>query len=61
MGMGGGFYDRTFEYKHKSPHAKPRLIGLAHDLQKQEELPINNWDVSLDAIVTDKNLYASRY
>lgn len=57
MGMGGGFYDRAFEYKHSHPNSKPRLIGLAHDLQKQESLPTNDWDVSLDAIVTDQHKY----
>jgi len=58
MGMGGGFYDRAFSYKHKRPQTLPRLIGLAHDFQKQTELPLNEWDVKLDAIVTDKQIYA---
>lgn len=58
MGMGGGFYDRAFSYKHDKPQALPRLIGLAHEFQKQTDLPLNEWDVKLDAIVTDKQIYA---
>jgi 5-formyltetrahydrofolate cyclo-ligase len=61
MGMGGGFYDRAFAYKHRSRRNKPRLLGLAHELQRQVSLPTNDWDVGLDAIVTDRNLYASKY
>lgn len=57
MGMGGGFYDRAFHYKHHSPKSMPYLVGLAHELQKQNTLPINDWDVPLDAIVTDRKIY----
>lgn len=60
MGMGGGFYDRTFDYKRRFPQRKPRLIGLAHELQKMDALPVNDWDVSLDAIVTDQGIYAKK-
>lgn len=61
MGMGGGFYDRAFDYKHQSKRSKPRLIGLAHEMQKQHALPVNNWDVPVNAIVTDKAIYATRH
>ena len=57
MGMGGGFYDRTFHYKRHSPKSMPHLIGLAHELQRQATLPVNEWDVALDAIVTDRQIY----
>lgn len=48
LGMGGGFYDRTFENKSERTH----LIGLAHDCQEVEHLPIESWDVPLSAILT---------
>ncbi|SFH59016.1 5-formyltetrahydrofolate cyclo-ligase [Modicisalibacter xianhensis] len=52
MGMGGGFYDRSFAFvRHRRP--RPRLIGVAHDCQRVERLPIASWDVPLDAIVSD--------
>lgn len=57
MGMGGGFYDRSFAYKHKLPGTKPKLIGLAHSFQAQAALPTEEWDVPLDGIVTDSHFY----
>ncbi len=50
LGMGGGFYDRTFE--HKQANQPPILIGLAHDCQEVAKLPIESWDVPLDNILT---------
>lgn len=48
LGMGGGFYDRTFEHKAERTH----LIGLAHDCQEVDSLPIASWDVPLSGILT---------
>tara|TARA_R110002167_G_scaffold37515_3_gene117571 strand:+ start:83 stop:736 length:654 start_codon:yes stop_codon:yes gene_type:complete len=53
MGMGGGFYDRSFAYKAKLKHSRPKLIGLAHAFQEQELLPIAKWDIPLDGVLTD--------
>jgi len=59
MGMGGGYYDRTFAFRlnAKGMHG-PRLVGLAHELQRVDQLPISSWDVPLDAIATDMRIYA---
>ncbi|MFT7371989.1 MAG: 5-formyltetrahydrofolate cyclo-ligase [Oleiphilaceae bacterium] len=59
IGMGGGYYDRAFEFKQKTLRHSPRLIGLAHDLQKQEQLPKEYWDIPLFAIFTDQEIYLS--
>ncbi|MFM2483227.1 5-formyltetrahydrofolate cyclo-ligase [Celerinatantimonas sp. YJH-8] len=48
LGMGGGFYDRTFA---TLPEQIQR-IGLAHDLQYYPQLPIAEWDQPLDQIIT---------
>lgn len=57
LGMGGGFYDRTFEFKLKKPQLKkPLLIGWAHACQQVEQLPNEPWDVPLDAIITENGL-----
>lgn len=58
MGMGGGFYDRTFAFM-KSGHTprRPRLVGVAHDCQKVEVLPSERWDIGMDFIATDRRLY----
>ncbi|MCK0163319.1 5-formyltetrahydrofolate cyclo-ligase [Marinobacter sp. S6332] len=57
LGMGGGFYDRTFAFSRLRPRLAPKLIGLAHDFQKVERLPVEPWDVPLHSVVTDKQVY----
>lgn len=58
MGMGGGYYDRTFSFKRQDKGLKgPKLIGLAHEVQRVEKLPVESWDIPLTAIVTDQNCY----
>lgn len=56
LGMGGGFYDRSFEFLRHSPLSKPKLIGLAHSFQQVESLPIEDWDVPMHAIVTENGI-----
>jgi 5-formyltetrahydrofolate cyclo-ligase len=58
LGMGGGFYDRSFAYLLKRKHwRKPRLIGLAYGFQRLPRLPVQPWDVPLTAVVTDADWY----
>ena len=58
IGMGGGFYDRTLAYlKHRKHWKKPVLAGLAHEIQKTAQLEVQSWDIPLDMIITEKNLY----
>ncbi len=58
MGMGGGFYDRTLAYRSQHHQwKKPGLIGLAHEIQKCETLPVQSWDIPLNMIATEKTLY----
>ena len=58
LGMGGGFYDRSLAYRkmRKNWH-KPTLLGLAHDCQQVDRLPLASWDIRLTAVVTDRNWY----
>ncbi|WP_339842425.1 5-formyltetrahydrofolate cyclo-ligase [uncultured Halopseudomonas sp.] len=54
LGMGGGFYDRTFAYlRQRQTWLAPSLIGLAHDCQKLDRLPVESWDIPLDGIISD--------
>ena len=54
LGMGGGFYDRSFAYLlHRKHWRKPHLIGLAYDFQQLTRLPSQPWDVPLTAVATD--------
>lgn len=53
LGMGGGFYDRTFAYQRlMSRWRHPPLIGLAYEFQEIEILPREPWDVPLAGVVT---------
>lgn len=56
LGMGGGFYDRTFSASRG--RRKPILIGLAHECQKVEKIPAEDWDVPLAGVATDRNFYS---
>jgi 5-formyltetrahydrofolate cyclo-ligase len=57
IGMGGGFYDRSFAFRKDPASKSPVLIGVAHELQKVDQLEPESWDVQLDMIVTDQNIY----
>lgn len=60
LGMGGGFYDRCFAQLHQSEHLMtPQRIGLAHDCQRVEQLPVAAWDVPLHAVVSDQSWYVA--
>lgn len=56
LGMGGGYYDRTLAFKRMQGILRPRLYGLAHALQKVEELPTGAWDITLNGIITDRQV-----
>lgn len=53
LGRGGGYYDATFV--HAEP--RPKLVGLAHEVQHAAELPREHWDVRLDAVITERRIY----
>jgi 5-formyltetrahydrofolate cyclo-ligase len=58
LGMGGGYYDRSFAFL-KDPHIrKPLLIGLAYECQKVASLPAESWDVPLAGVVTEQQFYS---
>ncbi len=52
IGYGGGYYDRYLEKISK--RKKIITIGLAYSFQKVINIPINNYDITLDYIITDK-------
>lgn len=59
LGMGGGFYDRTFAYRRlRRNWTGPCLLGLAHHCQKVAMLPSAAWDIPLDGIVSDEEFIA---
>lgn len=56
LGMGAGFYDRAFEFRRNRVGRVPRLIGVAHAVQEAPSLPIDDWDVPLDGVITENGL-----
>lgn len=59
LGMGGGFYDRTFSFKadqRRIVGRGPDLFGLAHACQEVPALPCEPWDIPLRAVVTDQGI-----
>jgi len=63
LGMGGGFYDKTFAFKQKDSQKqskiKPWLLGVAHACQQVEKLETEAWDIPLHGVVTDKEVILS--
>lgn len=51
MGMGGGFYDRTFAY---APQVLK--VGYCYDFQVVETLKVNPWDKKVAMVITDKRI-----
>ncbi|WP_431686847.1 5-formyltetrahydrofolate cyclo-ligase [Hahella sp. NBU794] len=59
LGMGGGYYDRTFADR-RVIIKRPKLIGFAHHFQQLPELPHEPWDIPLSAVATDQQLHRFR-
>jgi 5-formyltetrahydrofolate cyclo-ligase len=60
LGMGKGYYDRTFAFRRLSARHRPVMVGLAHECQRVERLEVEAWDLPLDGIVTDQHWYRSQ-
>lgn len=61
LGMGGGYYDRALAFlSRRRLWRKPRLLGLAHELQRVERLEVDPWDVPLDGVASDRAFYPAR-
>lgn len=56
LGMGGGFYDRCFQSSRTAVKA-PYLMGVAHDIQIVDDLPTEEWDITLQAVATERRWY----
>ena len=57
IGMGGGYYDRSFEFRRTTDIDRPTLIGVAHELQRVDALQPEPWDGRLDAVASDQHIY----
>ena len=55
VGMGGGYYDRFLP---KCINAA--VIAVAFECQKAENIPIQDTDIRMDAVFTEKTVYAAK-
>lgn len=53
LGMGGGYYDRIL----KRVSSDCLVIGIAHEFQKLQYIPVQSWDMPLDEAITEKEHY----
>lgn len=60
LGMGKGYYDRTFAFLMQEGAAGPALVGLAHECQRVEKLEAATWDVPLGGVITGEAFYRFR-
>ena len=56
LGYGKGFYDRYLN-KYSKKISNILTVGVAFSFQKHHKLPVNNKDVKLDYILTEKGIY----
>lgn len=49
LGMGAGYYDRAL-----AGVSGPLLIGLGYAEQEMANIPVDNWDIALNKVVTEK-------
>ncbi len=58
MGMGAGYYDRTFAWKLAAPAwIGPRLVGYGYEQQRVPSLRVRSWDVPLEAVITECRIH----
>ena len=57
LGYGGGYYDKTFNY-YKKNKKNFISVGYAFDDQKVYEVPKDKFDIKLDYVITEKNIYS---
>jgi len=60
LGMGGGYYDRTLARWQQGEYPNLLPIGLAHDEQQVDRIPVEAWDVPLPVIVTPSRILRIR-
>jgi 5-formyltetrahydrofolate cyclo-ligase len=59
IGVGGGYYDRSFAFLNTESDRSAYLAGFALELQKIATIENREWDVPLDCVVTESRRYAS--
>lgn len=55
LGRGGGYYDRYLA-SIKQQRNDMQVLGLAHEFQQTEQLPVENWDIPVHGVVTPRKI-----
>lgn len=54
IGMGSGYFDRCFSFlRHRKHWLRPKLVGVAFECQRTEEISPNAWDIPLFRVISD--------
>jgi 5-formyltetrahydrofolate cyclo-ligase len=54
IGMGGGYFDRTFAFLGERNHwLRPKLIGVAFECQRVEKILPNPWDIPVFRVFSE--------
>jgi len=54
VGMGGGYFDRTFAYLADRKHwLRPKLVGVAFECQRVPKIAPNPWDIRLYDVISE--------
>jgi len=59
LGMGGGWYDRTFAFR-KSHAPPPWLVGAAFATQQCAGIARQPWDVVLDGVCSERDTFTTK-
>ena len=54
IGMGGGYFDRTFSFlRHRKHLFHPKLVGVAFACQRVEKIAANPWDIRVFRVIDE--------
>ncbi len=59
LGMGGGWYDRSFDFR-QAEDAPPWLVGAAFAAQQLDAIGAEDWDVTLDAVCSENATHLAK-
>ena len=58
LGMGGGWYDRSFAFRQRQA-APPWLVGVGFAAQQTPALSTESWDIAMDAVCSEHHTFLS--
>ncbi len=56
LGMGAGYYDKTFAFLHEPSVAQCKMVGVGFACQEIEAIVADAWDVPLAGVLTERGI-----